>query len=608
MKKKFDFRSFVLIVFVGFVFIIVQTSLVDDSNTNIVTYNEVKTALESGNAESIGEELPNVVVKMKGNKKLKAKMISNRLVDDKSLVSAAEKNNVSILGDAPNQIVPILWMIGSMLPFIAILVMLFLMISRSKGMGIGPGMGSPFGDKENKVSAEKNKKKVTFKDVAGLAEAKQDLGEVVEFLKNPFKFVKLGAKIPKGVLLLGRPGTGKTLLARAVAGEAGVPFFNVSGSEFVEMFVGVGAQRVRDLFSKAKKSAPCIVFIDEIDAVARQRGSGHGGGNDEREQTLNQLLVEMDGFETNKNIIVIAATNRPDVLDKAVARPGRFDRQVVVDAPSLGDREAILKLHAKNKPLAADADLRVVARKTAGMVGADLANILNEAAILAARYNQQQINASNMEEAVERIIAGPQRKSKIMSDKERKIVAFHEAGHALVAYALPNTDPVHKISIIPTGSGALGYTLQLPTEDKYLHSKQEFLYEMQILMGGRAAEEIIFKDITSGASNDIERATKIAKDMVTRYGMSNNFGPRALGQDDKQMYLGKDLRHVVDYSDETAQAIDKEVTKLIADAYIAAKKLLTDNLDKLKLLTEQLLEKEIIFGHEIKCLVGECNV
>ncbi len=447
-----------------------------------------------------------------------------------------------------------------------------------------------------------DKKKVTFKDVAGIDEAKEEVVEIVDFLKNPQKFIRLGAKIPKGILLYGPPGSGKTLLARAIAGEADVPFFSISGSDFVEMFVGVGAARVRDLFEQAKKNAPCIVFIDEIDAVGRQRGAGLGGGHDEREQTLNQLLVEMDGFDQSKGIILIAATNRPDVLDPALLRPGRFDRHIVVDRPDIKGREEILKIHVRGKPIAEDVDLKVLARRTPGFVGSDLANLVNEAAILASRKNKTKIEMEDFEEAIDRVIAGPERKSRVISEREKKIIAFHEAGHALVAKMLPNTDPVHKVSIIPRGMGALGYTLQLPTEDKYIVTKSELLEKLSVLLGGRVAEEFEFSEMSTGAQNDLERATNIAREMVTRYGMSS-LGPITLGKKHEQVFLGRDIAEDRNYSDAIAFKIDQEIKNIIEDAYNRAKEIIEKNADKLKHIAEKLLEKEVLEGKELDKII-----
>lgn len=449
-----------------------------------------------------------------------------------------------------------------------------------------------------------NRPKVTFADVAGCDEAKEELKEVVDYLKSPDRFTKLGAKVPKGVLLLGSPGTGKTLLARAVAGEAEVPFFSTSGSDFVEMFVGVGASRVRDLFEQARKYQPCIVFIDEIDAVGRQRGTGLGGGHDEREQTLNQLLVEMDGFDEKTGIILIAATNRADVLDPALLRPGRFDRHIVVDAPDVKGREEILKVHAKGKKFSPDVDFAVLAKRTPGFVGADLANIINEAALLAARAGKAEIGMDELEEGIDRAIAGPERKSRLINDREKKIIAYHETGHALVAKFLPGCDPVHKISIIPRGSAALGYTLQLPAEDRFLASKNELTNNICVLLGGRVSEELIFGDITTGASNDLERATQLARSMVTQYGMSS-LGPVVLGRQRHEVFLGRDLGEERNYSDQIAYAIDEEVTKIVEQCYARVKNLLSEKLDTLRLVAETLLEREVMDGHDLAVLLGE---
>lgn len=460
-----------------------------------------------------------------------------------------------------------------------------------------------FGQSQAREAVQSPRAKVTFKDVAGVKEAKEELQEIVEFLKEPEKFTALGARIPRGVLLLGSPGTGKTLLARAVAGEANVPFFSISGSEFVEMFVGVGASRVRDLFRKAKRSSPCIIFIDEIDAVGRKRGSGMGGSHDEREQTLNQILVEMDGFEVNAGVIVMAATNRPDVLDVALMRPGRFDRQVVLDDPDIADREAILGIHARKKPLAKDVSLRKVAERTPGFSGADLANVLNEAALLTARHNKKIINQLELFEAIEKVMLGPERKSRIFSSKEKEITAYHEAGHAIIAHFLPNTDPVHKISIISRGRAG-GYTLKLPTEDRHLHTKTEFIEEIAVLLGGYLTEREWFKDVTTGATSDLRRATALARRLVTDYGMSDKLGPRTFGEKEEMIFLGREIHEQRDYSEKIAEAIDLEVTGFINQGIELAEKIIKERRTELEKVAKELLEKETIEKEEFEALMG----
>jgi len=477
------------------------------------------------------------------------------------------------------QILPLLLMVG--------LILFFMQQMQGGGNRV-----MSFG-KSRARQITKDMPKVTFDDVAGVDEAVEELMEIKEFLENPSKFQALGAKIPKGVLLYGPPGSGKTLLARAVAGEAGVPFFSISGSDFVEMFVGVGAARVRDLFEQAKTNAPCIIFMDEIDAVGRQRGAGLGGGHDEREQTLNQLLVEMDGFDVKAGVILIAATNRPDILDPALLRPGRFDRQIVVDRPDLEGRRAILRVHTKGKPLAPGIDVDVLARRTPGFTGADLANMVNEAALLSARHGKKTIDMVELEEAIDRVVAGPEKKTRLISDKEKEIIAFHESGHALVAHTLPNADPVHKISIIPRGR-ALGYTLTLPTEDKYLVTRSELVDQLAMLLGGRTAEEMVFGDITTGDQNDIESATKVARQMVMEYGMSEALGPITLGHKQEQVFLGRDFQAEPNYSDEVAYQIDKEVRRLIDEAHDEARRILTEQRDRLETIARILIEKETV--------------
>ncbi|MGI6361745.1 MAG: ATP-dependent zinc metalloprotease FtsH [Bacillota bacterium] len=481
-------------------------------------------------------------------------------------------------------------LLATLLPMLLIVGLLIFLMQQGQG---GGGKVMQFGKSRAKLNVD-DRKKVTFKDVAGVDEVQEELEEIVEFLRDPRKFLSLGARIPKGVLLYGPPGTGKTLLARAVAGEAGVPFFSISGSDFVEMFVGVGASRVRDLFDQAKKSAPCIIFIDEIDAVGRQRGAGLGGGHDEREQTLNQLLVEMDGFSANESIIVMAATNRPDILDPALLRPGRFDREITVDVPDVRGREEILLVHAKGKPIADHVDFGVLARRTPGFTGADLANVINEAALLAARKNKKQIEMSDMEAATERVIAGPEKKSHVISDKEKKIVSYHEAGHAVVSYFLPNADPVHKISIIPRGRAG-GYTLHLPQEDRRYSTKSYMLDQLVIFLGGRLSEELVLKDVSTGASNDLERATEIVRQMITRYGMSKELGPLTFGKNDPQtVFLGRDISQERNYSEAIAYAIDREAHQMMEEAYNKGKKILTDNMDKLHAVAAALSERETL--------------
>ncbi len=480
------------------------------------------------------------------------------------------------------------------LPWLFLAGFMFFMFSQVRSNG---NQVMQFGKSKAK-EVDEQLPKVTFKDVAGAEEAKEELEEIKEFLKSPEKFNKLGAKIPKGVLLVGPPGTGKTLLARAVAGESDVPFYSISGSDFVEMFVGVGASRVRDLFKKAKESAPSIIFIDEIDAVGRMRGAGLGGGHDEREQTLNQLLVEMDGFESNQGVILMAATNRPDVLDPALLRPGRFDRQVIVDRPDLKGRTQILEVHAKDKPLAKNVNLKNVAKQTPGFTGADLANLLNEAALLAARKDNKKVSIKDIENSIDRVLAGPEKKSQLMSDKEKLIIAYHETGHALVGWALPNADPIHKVTIIPRGR-ALGYTQALPEDEKYLTSKAELKDKLAMLMGGRVAEEIIFADPTTGASNDIEKATEIARRMVMEFGMSDKLGPMLFGKGSNEVFLGRDYGRQQDYSDQVASSIDDEVKSLLSDAHIIAGKILKKFKKQMETMVKVLIEKETIDKDEI---------
>ena len=518
---------------------------------------------------------------------------------DPGLYDKLAAKNINITAENPPE--PPWWsqMLSSLLPILLLCGVWFYMMQQSQG---GGGRVMNFGKSRARMSGS-DKVKVNFKDVAGADEAKQELQEVVEFLKHPKKYNDLGARIPKGVLLFGPPGTGKTLLAKAVAGEAGVPFFSISGSDFVEMFVGVGASRVRDLFEQAKKNAPCIVFIDEIDAVGRQRGAGLGGGHDEREQTLNQLLVEMDGFAANEGIIIIAATNRPDILDPALLRPGRFDRQIVVDKPDVRGRLAILKVHAKGKPVGADVDLDILARRTPGFTGADLANLVNEAALLAARRDKHKIEMQELEEAIERVIAGPERKSHIMSDEEKRLTAYHEGGHTLVGMMLEHADPVHKVTIIPRGRAG-GYTLMLPKEDRNYATRSELMDRIKVAMGGRVAEEVVLQEISTGASQDIKQASRIVRSMVMEYGMSNVLGPVSYGEgSDHQVFLGRDFNNQRNYSEEVASEIDKEVRRITEDAYASCRTIIRENRDKLELIAQALIERETLTAKELEELL-----
>ena len=519
--------------------------------------------------------------------------------NDPNLINTLRDKGVEIKAELPPQ--PPWWtgIFSSLLPMLLLIGVWFFIMQQTQG---GGNKVMSFGKSRAKLNSEENLK-VTFKDVAGADEAKQELEEVVEFLKYPKKFNDLGARIPKGVLLVGPPGTGKTLLAKAVAGESGVPFFSISGSDFVEMFVGVGASRVRDLFEQAKKSAPCIVFIDEIDAVGRQRGAGLGGGHDEREQTLNQLLVEMDGFAANEGIIIIAATNRPDILDPALLRPGRFDRQIVVDRPDVRGREEILKVHTKGKPIGDTVNLAVLARRTPGFTGADLSNLVNEAALLTARRDKKKIEMTEMEESIERVVAGPERKSKVISDKEKRLTAYHEAGHTLIGMMLKHTDPVHKVSIIPRGRAG-GYTLMLPKEDRYYATRSELLDQLKTFLGGRVAEEVVLNEISTGAQNDLERASSLIRKMITEYGMSDVLGPITFGRkQDHQVFLGRDISRDRNYSEEVAHAIDKEVKKYMEEAYVECRKMLNENIDKLHLIANALIERETLEASELEQLM-----
>jgi cell division protease FtsH len=577
----------------------------NSSSQEALSINQVAADIQNGKVSRIVEEEDRLTV-IYGNgtsaiERTAHKETETTLVQQlKDLGVSADKlspDRISIEVKPPSPWLGIASALGYILPFLILGGVFWFVFRQAQGsnnaaMSFGKSRARMFtGDQPS----------VTFGDVAGVEEAKEELQEVVEFLREPEKFIQLGARIPKGVLLVGPPGTGKTLLAKAVSGEAGVPFFSISGSEFVEMFVGVGASRVRDLFDQAKRHSPCIVFVDEIDAVGRQRGAGLGGSHDEREQTLNQMLVEMDGFDTDTNVIIMAATNRPDILDPALLRPGRFDRRVVLDRPDMRGREAILKVHVKGKPLAPSTDLGVLARSTPGFVGADLENLVNEGAILAARRNKKAIEQDDLEEAIERVIAGPERKSRLISEDEKRIVAYHEAGHAVVMNAVPEADPVHKVSITARGMAG-GYTLALPEEDRTLMGRNKLIADMVGLMGGRAAEEIVFNDITSGASNDLERATKMARAMVTRLGMSIDLGPMVYGQKEELIFLGREISEQRDYSDAVAEQIDKEVRTLVSAAYTNAKNILNQYRDKLDIIASKLLEVETISREEFEAL------
>lgn len=588
MNKFFRNVSFYLLI------IIIAISIIDYYSSRTTTKQEISYSQFLKNVTDQQVERVTIVENVIKGKLKDGQEFTAVAPNDPALITTLRDKGVDIKAEQPPQ--PPWWttIFSSILPMLLLIGVWFFIMQQTQG---GGNRVMSFGKSRAKLHNE-DKIKVTFEDVAGADEAKQELEEVVEFLKHPKKFNDLGARIPKGVLLFGPPGTGKTLLARAVAGEAGVPFFSISGSDFVEMFVGVGASRVRDLFEQAKKNAPCIVFIDEIDAVGRQRGAGLGGGHDEREQTLNQLLVEMDGFGVNEGIIIIAATNRPDILDPALLRPGRFDRQVTVDRPDVKGRLEILKVHTKGKPLVKEVDLDVLARRTPGFTGADLSNLVNEAALLAARRNKKRIDMPELEEAVERVVAGPERKSKVISDKEKRLTAYHEAGHALMGLLLPNTDPVHKVSIIPRGRAG-GYTLMLPKEDRYYATRSELLEQLRVLLGGRVAEAVILDEISTGAQNDLERATELVRKMITEYGMSEVLGPITFGRRQEQVFLGRDISRDRNYSEEVAYSIDKETRRLIEDAYEKTENTLRTNIDKLHLIAQALMTKETLEGHEL---------
>jgi cell division protease FtsH len=587
------YKNIALYLAVGMVLLVVYTMFnMPPSTATELTFTEFLNEVEAGNVVEIIKQGDMVRGKLANGKSFNA---YTEGYPDLAKTLYEKGVNVNTVREETSPLVSILL---TWFPLLLIVGLWFVLMRQMQG---GGSRAMSFGkSKARMISDEQNK--ATFKDVAGVEEAKEDLQEIIDFLKDPAKFQKLGGKIPKGVLLMGPPGTGKTLLARAIAGEAQVPFFSISGSDFVEMFVGVGASRVRDLFEQAKKNSPCIIFVDEIDAVGRHRGAGLGGGHDEREQTLNQLLVEMDGFEANTATIIIAATNRPDVLDPALLRPGRFDRQVVVPRPDIGGREEILKVHASNIPLEPDVDLKVIARGTPGFTGADLANLCNEAALLAAREDADRVGMRHFEIAKDKVMMGAERRSMIISDKEKRSTAVHEAGHALVAVMLPDTDPIHKVSIIPRGR-ALGVTQQLPVDEKHTHQRDYLINQLAILMGGRAGEELVLNQFTTGASNDIERATGLSRKMVCEWGMSDELGPVSFGQKDEQIFLGREISQHRDYSEHTAIEIDKEVREIVTTAYATAKRLLGENRDLLDEVTNMLLDVEVVDGEDIAEMV-----
>jgi cell division protease FtsH len=596
----------------GFVYLLILVALAAlffnifqrPPQTQTVYISKVAQDIKAGLVKEISVNGPNLTIKYRSSQATTNALISRTGTVEETLknlgVTPEEMANVDIVYENPPQWDNIVALLGTILPFLLV-GGLFIFLMRQAQSGNNQALS--FGKSRARMFSG-DKPSVTFADVAGVEEAKQELQEVVEFLKEPDKFTSLGARIPKGVLLIGPPGTGKTLLARAVAGEANVPFFSISGSEFVEMFVGVGASRVRDLFDTAKRNSPCIVFMDEIDAVGRHRGAGLGGSHDEREQTLNQILVEMDGFDTDTNVIIVAATNRPDILDPALLRPGRFDRRVVRDRPDMQGRKKILEVHTRGKPLADDVKLEVLARRTPGFSGADIENLVNEGAILAARRNKKAIGEGELEESIEKVIAGPERKSRLISEEEKRIIAYHEAGHAIVMRMLPNCDPVHKVSIISRGM-ALGYTMHLPEDDRYLRHRTKFLDDLAGILGGRAAEEIVFGDITTGAGDDLERATDMARSMVTRFGMSELLGPRTFGNREELVFLGREIAEQRNYSEEVARQIDEEVKRIITSAYTAAKQILSDYRYKLDQIVERLIKAETIDSTEFESFFAD---
>ncbi len=578
-----------------------------------IPYSELLTNAKEGNIKEIVWSYPEArgVYKTKDDKGKEVEANFKVYLpnpEDLNLFKILEEKNVKITAEASKSNIWVI--ILNLLPIIFIIiiaVMMYQQMNSPNGSGGGGFGGGPFSFGRSRHKLSDSRKKVTFADVAGVEEAKEELREIVDFLKHSAKYKRIGARIPKGVLLLGAPGTGKTLLGRAVAGEAGVPFFFISGSDFVEMFVGVGASRVRDLFDQAKRSAPSIVFIDEIDAVGRQRGAGYGGGHDEREQTLNQLLVEMDGFEVNNGVIILAATNRADVLDPALLRPGRFDRHIVVDRPDLNGRKAILKVHAKNKMIDKSVDLDVLAKRTPGFSGADLENLINEAALLTARKNKKTIKMPQCEEAIERVIMGPERKSRVISEKEKKTIAYHETGHAITGFVTPGADPVRKITILPRGM-ALGVTWSMPEDDKHLQTTEELFAQIVVLLGGRVAEEIVFGDVTTGASNDLERSTELARKMVMKYGMSDKVGLVTYGKSDENVFLGRDIMNKTSCSEKTSETIDAEVKRIVDEAYVTTKETLSKYMEKMDFIVSRLLECEVMEGEELKEIMEAENL
>ncbi len=603
---KNSIKTLAMWLIIGVILIVLVSSIIENSD-NKLAYSELISKIEAGEVKEIILEPDGVKAEVKLKNENFSKEVNIPSVENlmNSLDKSMKEGEIKVTEKSES-----IWIVifNLLTPF-GILIIFFifwflLMGGVQNGNGGAGGKTMSFGKSRARMINPSDKNRVTFNDVAGVDEEKEELEEIVEFLKNPRKFTEMGARIPKGVLLVGHPGTGKTLLAKAVAGEAGVPFFFISGSDFVEMFVGVGASRVRDLFEEAKKKAPCIIFIDEIDAVGRQRGAGLGGGHDEREQTLNQLLVEMDGFSANEGVIVLAATNRPDILDKALLRPGRFDRQIVVSNPDVKAREQILEVHSRKKKLSANVDLRTIAKNTSGFSGADLENVLNEAALLAARRNLPEIGMQEVEDAMVKVTMGPEKRTRVRSEKEQKLVAFHEAGHAVVSRFLPTQDPVHQISIIPRGMAG-GYTMYRPTEDKSFMSRTEMVENIVSLLGGRVAEQLVLNDISTGASNDIERATQIARSMVTKYGMSEKIGTITLGSSQEEVFLGRDFAQAKEYSEETANLIDEEVKSIINFAYKKAEEILNANMDKLTKVANVLLEKEKIDGEEFDEIFSE---